>query len=68
MKEIISQLNADQLARHAFNIFLYHNRHVVGARLIFRALELDCREPTALRCLSDILDAERNRAAFSRDA
>ena len=58
MTATIGQLNANQLARHAFNVFLYGSRHVVGARLIYRALELDPCEPGALRCLSDLLDSE----------
>lgn len=53
----IKDLSAPQLARHAFNVFLFSGRHVTGARLIYHALRLDHREPEALRCLSDMLDA-----------
>jgi hypothetical protein len=54
----IGQLTAQQLARHAFNVFLFSGRHQTGARLIYRALELDPRDAQALRCLSDLLDAD----------
>ena len=54
----IKELNASQLARHAFNVFLFSGRHVTGAKLIYRALALDPRNAEALRCLSDLLDAE----------
>jgi hypothetical protein len=53
---IISQLTAQQLARHAFNVFLFSGRHVTGARLIYHSLTLDRYEPEAIRCLSDLLD------------
>jgi hypothetical protein len=52
----IAQLTADQLAQHAFNIFVRQGRHRLGARLIYRALELDPRNASALRCLSDLFD------------
>jgi hypothetical protein len=54
----IGQLTAQQLARHAFNVFLFSGRHRTGARLIYRALELDSGNAQALRCLSDLLDAD----------
>lgn len=54
----IEHLNAAQLARHAFNVFLFSGRHETGARLIFRSLELQPHDPLALRCLSDFFDAE----------
>ena len=37
----IADLNADQLAHHALNIFIAQGRHVEGARVIYRALQLD---------------------------
>ena len=58
MAATIEQLNAAQLGRHAFNVFLFLGRHRTGARLIYRALELDPHNAEALRCLSDLLDAE----------
>ncbi|MES2823230.1 MAG: hypothetical protein V4732_06500 [Pseudomonadota bacterium] len=54
---VIKQLNANQLARHAFNVFLFSGRHVTGAKLIYRALELDSHNAVALRNLSDFMDA-----------
>ena len=51
----IADLNADQLAHHALNIFIAQGRHVEGARVIYRALQLDPHHPAALRCLSDFL-------------
>lgn len=51
----IADLNADQLAHHALNIFIAQGRHVEGARVIYRALQLDPHHPGALRCLSDFL-------------
>lgn len=53
----IAHLNASQVARHAFNVFLFSGRHQTGARLIFRALDLQPHNPEALRCLSDLLDS-----------
>ncbi|HAF45803.1 MAG: hypothetical protein A2100_03515 [Sideroxydans sp. GWF2_59_14] len=53
----IEHLNASQLARHAFNVFLFSGRHQTGARLIYRALELQPHNAEALRCLSDLLDS-----------
>jgi len=58
MTSTIEELDANQLARHAFNVFLFSGRHQTGAKLIYRALELDPRNAEALRCLSDLLDAE----------
>ena len=54
----IADLNADQLAHHALNIFIAQGRHVEGARVIYRALQLDPHHPGALRCLSDFLAHE----------
>jgi hypothetical protein len=54
----INDLDASQLARHAFNVFMFSGRHQQGARLIYRALEMDPHNTEALRCLSDLLDAE----------
>jgi hypothetical protein len=54
----IRELSAAQLARHATNVFLFAGRHRTGARLIFRALELEPYQPQALRGLSDLLDRE----------
>lgn len=51
----IADLNADQLAHHALNIFIAQGRHVEGARVIHHALRLDPDHPGALRCLSDFL-------------
>jgi hypothetical protein len=58
----IVDLTAAQLARHAFNVFLFEGRHLVGARLIYHALLLEPYEPDALRCLSDILDNDGTEA------
>jgi len=58
MTATIGQLNAKQLARHAFNVFLFSGRHETGAKLIYRAVELDPRNIDALRCLSDLLDVD----------
>jgi hypothetical protein len=55
---IISQLTTSQLARHAFNVFLFAGRHVTGARLIYHSLALDHYQPEAIRCLSDLLDKD----------
>jgi len=52
----IKDLTAPQLARHAFNVFLFQGRHVTGARLVYHALVLNFNEPEALRCLSDFHD------------
>jgi hypothetical protein len=49
----ISTLSAENLATHAFNIFLTQGRHIEGARMIYRALRLEPQHPLALRCLSD---------------
>jgi len=54
----ISQLNAAQLAQHAFNVFLFSGRHVTGGRLIYHCLTQDSYQHQALRCLSDFLDSE----------
>ncbi|MBN5028780.1 hypothetical protein JY419_04950 [Stenotrophomonas maltophilia] len=54
----IADLSADQLAHHALNIFIAQGRHVEGARVIYRALQLDPHHPGALRCLSDFLAHE----------
>jgi len=59
MTSKISDLNASQLARHAFNTFLFSGGpHVTGAKLIYRALQLDPKNPEAIRCLSDLLAIE----------
>jgi hypothetical protein len=52
----LRELDADALARHAWNLFLYQGRTQLGARLIYRALELEPDHPVALRSLSDFLD------------
>jgi hypothetical protein len=52
----IEQLNADQLAQYASSLYQRHGRNRLGARLIYRALELDPRNAAALRGLSDLLD------------
>jgi hypothetical protein len=57
----IAELNADQLAEHAANLFAVQGRHRLGARLVFRALELDPRNGLALRCLSDLFDNKGTR-------
>ena len=49
----ISTLFAENLATHAFNIFLTQGRHIEGARVIYHALRLQPHNPLALRCLSD---------------
>lgn len=54
----IKDLDASPLARHAFNVFMFSGRQQQGARLIYRALEIDPHNAEALRCLSDLLDAE----------
>jgi hypothetical protein len=52
----ISDLNSAQLARHAFNVFLFAGgRHATGGKLIYRALQLDPRNAEAIRCLSDFM-------------
>jgi hypothetical protein len=58
MAQNIEQLNVQQVARHAFNVFLFSGRHQTGARLIYHALRIDSKNPEALRCLSDFLDTE----------
>jgi hypothetical protein len=58
MQKTIEQLSAHQIARHAFNVFLFSGRHVMGARLIYHALVLDRTNAEALRCLSDFMDAD----------
>lgn len=58
----IANLNASQLARHAFNVFLFCGRHQTGACLIYRSLELEPQNPEALRCLSDLLDSNGTEA------
>ncbi len=55
---IIEQLSAQQVARHAFNVFLFSGRHQTGAKLIYHALRLDQANAEALRCLSDLMDAD----------
>lgn len=52
----IADLTAPALARHANSVFIFSGRHQIGARLVYRALQLDPYEPGALRALSDILD------------
>ena len=54
--QTIGNLSAKELARHAFNVFLFAGRHQSGARLIYRALDLSPYDALALRCLSDLLD------------
>ena len=54
----IAQLTPAQLARHAFNVFLFGGRHQTGAKLIYHALTIEPYEPEALRCLSDFLDSK----------
>jgi hypothetical protein len=55
----ISELSPAQLARHAFNVFMFAGgRHVTGARLIYQALLLNPYEPEGIRCLSDFLDSD----------
>ena len=55
----IVELSASQLARHAFNVFMFAGgRHVTGARLIYHALALNPNEPQGIRCLSDFLDSD----------
>lgn len=49
----ISTLSAENLATHAFNIFLTQGPHIEGARVIYHALTLQPQHPVALRCLSD---------------
>ncbi len=49
-------LSADELAEHAFNVYLSQGRHPLGARLIYRALELAPSHTLALRCLFDLLN------------
>lgn len=51
----IRDLTAPQLARHAFNVFLFQGKHRTGARLTYHSLALDPREPVGLRCLTDLL-------------
>ena len=58
MSQRIEQLSAQQVARHAFNVFLFAGRHETGAKLIYHALRLDSKNAIALRCLSDFLDKE----------
>ncbi|MDI9224893.1 hypothetical protein [Stenotrophomonas sp. PFBMAA-4] len=59
-----AELNAAQLATHALNIFIAEGRHIEGARVIYRALQLDPHEPDALRSLSDF-HASSGTEAFS---
>ncbi len=54
----IKHLNADQLARHARNVFISGGRQKIGAALIYRCLEMDPRHVLGLRCLSDMLDTD----------
>lgn len=54
----IEDLSAQQVARHAFNVFLFSGRHQTGAKLIYHALRLDQTSAEALRCLSDLMDAD----------
>ena len=54
----IRDLTPGQLARHAFNVFLFSGRDVIGARLTYRALSMDNNEPLGLRCLSDLMDRD----------
>jgi len=54
----VSTLSAENLATHAFNIFLTQGRHIEGARVIYHALRLQPHNPLALRCLSDFLANE----------
>ncbi len=58
MPTTIEQLSAQQVARHACNVFLFSGRHQTGAKLIYHALRLDQKNAEALRCLSDFLDAD----------
>jgi hypothetical protein len=58
MPMIIEQLSARQVARHAFNVFLFSGRHQTGAKLVYHAVRLDPKDAEALRCLSDLLDAK----------
>ena len=58
MEQTIGQLNAEQLAHHASNVFLLHGRNQTGAKLIYRALELDPCNAVAIRCLSDFFDTK----------
>ncbi|AWH53642.1 hypothetical protein C1924_10875 [Stenotrophomonas sp. ESTM1D_MKCIP4_1] len=59
-----AELNAAQLANHALNIFIAEGRHIEGARVIYRALQLDPQQPDALRSLSDF-HANSGTEAFS---
>ncbi len=59
-----AELNAAQLANHALNIFIAEGRHIEGARVIYRALQLDPHQPDALRSLSDF-HANSGTEAFS---
>lgn len=52
----LGDLTAAQLARHAYNVFLYQGRTQRGARLAYHALALEPRHTAALRALSDLLD------------
>jgi hypothetical protein len=52
----IEQLSADRLAQYASALYQRHGRNRLGARLIYRALELEPRNAAALRGLSDLLD------------
>lgn len=52
----LGDLTADELARHASNLFLYQGRTRRGARLVYHALVMDPRNAAALRALSDLLD------------
>lgn len=52
----LGDLAADELARHASNLFLYQGRTQRGARLVYHALALEPRNAAALRTLSDLLD------------
>lgn len=54
----IADLDADQLARHAENVFLFQGRHQACARLSYHALRLQPEHPLALRTLSDMLTGD----------
>jgi hypothetical protein len=55
---LIHQLSPQQVARHAFNVFLFSGRHQTGAKLIYHALNINPKNADALRCLSDFMDAD----------
>lgn len=56
---LIRDLAADQLARHAENVFLFQGRHQACARLSYHALRLDPNQPLAIRTLSDMLTGDQ---------